>query len=146
MNVKLISYSLIVLMAAVSLVSLPSAFAHGAGKASLWNTSSGFTCAAGATDFSNGPYGFVVMNTANGNLIVEVSLKGATPHATYDIWVNQNPGACPLSSPTAPSALTTNGQGNGNAHVVVPLVSGATSFWVSAVGGGQVLRSTAVSP
>ena len=117
----------------------------GAGKAALYNTVRDFTCELGATDLSYGPYGFVVMNTnARGDLIVQVSLKGATPGAMYDIWVNQHPGACPLSSPTAPEALTANRRGNGNAHLKVPRVEGATGFWISAVGGGQVLRSTAV--
>jgi hypothetical protein len=33
--------------------------------------------------------------------------------------------------------------GNGNAHVEIMRVEGAANFWVSVVGGGQVLRSTA---
>ena len=116
----------------------------GAGKAFLYN-SNAFTCEAGATDMRDGPYGFVIMNTnASGKLIVQVALKGATPNATYDIWVNQWPGACPLSSPTAPEVLTTNGKGNGNAHVMIDRNATATNFWISAVGGGQVLRSTSV--
>jgi len=131
------------IMTATALAQRP--VGAGAGKAALYDTVLGFTCELGATDLSDGPYGFVVMNTnARGDLIIEVSLKGATADATYDIWVNQYPGACPLSSPTAPGALTTNGRGNGNAHLKVPKVEGATTFWISAVGGGQVLRSTAV--
>lgn len=114
----------------------------GAGKAALYNNPA-FDCPNGATP--SGPtYGFAVMNTNNsGDLIVEVAVKGGTPSATYDIWVNQDPGACPLAAPTAPSALATNAQGNGNAHVKVARLAGANTFWVSAVGGGQVLRSTA---
>lgn len=116
----------------------------GAGKAPLYD-SAPFTCAEGAADTSGPTFGFVILNTnASGDLIVQVALKGATPSATYDIWVNQHPGACPLSAPTAPGALTTNVKGNGNAHVKVLRVAGATNFWISAVGGGQVLRSTAV--
>ncbi len=116
----------------------------GAGKAPLYNSGS-FSCSAGAGATSGPTYGFVILNTnARGDLIVQVSLKGATPNATYDIWVNQHPGACPLSAATAPGALTTNSRGNGNAHVKLLRVGSATHFWVSAVGGGQVLRSTAV--
>ena len=115
----------------------------GAGKAMLYNSAS-FDCETGAGDTSGPTYGFVILNTnGNGDLIVEVSLKGATSKATYDIWVNQDPGACPLAVPTAPGALMTNAKGNGNAHVKIARFSGATNFWVSAVGGGQVLRSTA---
>jgi hypothetical protein len=123
---------------------LPEPVKNGADKASLYD-STPFTCDDGASDLSGETYGFVVMNiNSKGGLIVEVSLKGATPNETYDIWVNQNPGACPLNEPTAPSALTTNGKGNGNAKVKLEAVDGATNFWVSAVGGGQVLRSVAV--
>lgn len=117
---------------------------NGAGKASLYDSSL-FTCEGGASDVSGETYGFVVMNiNGKGYLVIEVSLKGATPNETYNIWVNQDPGACPLSTPTAPSALTTNGKGNGNAKVKLEAVDGATNFWISAVGGGQVLRSVAV--
>ena len=105
----------------------------------------GVTCPNGADDTSGPVFGFaVISNAANGQLQVQVSVKGGTPDSAYDIWVNQDPGACPLGAPTAPAALVTNANGNGNAHVVIDAVPGATAFWVSAVGGGQVLRSTAV--
>ena len=116
----------------------------GAGKASLYD-SDPCTYPGGASDTSGPTYGFVIINTNDsGDLIVEVALKGAIANATYDVWVNQYPGGCPLSSPTDPGAITTNKKGNGNAHVEIKRVVGATNFWVSAVGGGQVLRSTAV--
>lgn len=136
------------LMALLVLALTPAALAanQGAGKAPLYNTESGYTCALGATDTSGATFGFAVMNVnGNGTLGVEVAVKGATPNSTYDIWVNQDPGACPLGAPTAAGVLSTNGQGNGNAHVTLPAVEDATMFWVSAVGGGQVLRSTAVA-
>lgn len=141
---------IVILTLAVLLIVLAVPALAKAGKAPLYNAVSNFTCPAGAQPASGDPtFGFVVINkTRNGKLgaklQIEVSLKGATPNATYDIWVNQDPGACPLGGPTAPGALKTNGKGNGNAHVQVPIVSGATHFWVSAVGGGQVLRSTAL--
>jgi len=118
---------------------------RGAVKAPLYD-SVGYACDGGAKDTSGPTFGFVIMNTnGRGDLIVQVSLKGATPNATYDIWVNQEPGACPLAAPTSPGALTTNIRGNGNAHVEVERVERATNFWVSGVSGGQVLRSTAVT-
>jgi len=117
----------------------------GAGKAPLFR-SEAYTCPAGAGATTGPRYGFVVMNTnAHGDLIVQVSVKRAEPDTTYDIWVNQDPGACPLGSATLVGALTTNRMGNGNAHLVVARVAGATHFWVSVTGGELVvLRSMAV--
>jgi len=136
---------LVVLMVAAlggAAVAQPPA---GAGKAPLFN-SEAYTCPAGAGATTGPRYGFVVMNTnARGDLIVQVSVKRAEPNTTYDIWVNQDPGACPLASATSVGALTTNRMGNGNAHLVVPRVAGATHFWVSVTGGELVvLRSMAV--
>lgn len=116
----------------------------GAGKANLYN-SDACTCSEGALDLAGKVSGFVVMNTNRaGDLIVTVSLKRATPNVLYDIWVNQDPGACPLGAPTVVGAVRTNRMGNGNGFVKIPKVAGATQFWVSVVGGGLVLRSTAV--
>lgn len=116
----------------------------GAGKAALYN-SEAFTCPMGATDLTGRVYGFVVLNTnRDGDLIVQVSLKRATPDADYDIWVNQDPGGCPLTEATAIGALHTNRVGNGNAHLKIERLEEATKFWVSVVGEGLVLRSTAV--
>ncbi|OGK11364.1 hypothetical protein A2954_03245 [Candidatus Roizmanbacteria bacterium RIFCSPLOWO2_01_FULL_37_12] len=116
----------------------------GAGKAPLYNAPANYTCPAGALPAATDPtFGFAVLNTTgNGWVIANVALKGATPNASYDIYVNQDPGGCPT---VATGTLTTNGQGNGNANVKIPAVAGATAYWVSAVGGGQVLRSTAVA-
>ena len=116
----------------------------GAGKAKLYD-SEAFTCPMGATDLTGRVYGFVVLNTnRDGDLIVQVSLKRATPHADYDIWVNQDPGGCPLAEATAIGVLHTNRVGNGNAHLKIERLEEATKFWASVVGGGLVLRSTAV--
>lgn len=147
MNIRKLA-TMVVIVLALTMVGTVVAAPQGAGKAPLFD-STPYTCAEGATDTTGPTFGFVVLNTnskpdTDKDLIVQVSLKGATPNATYDIWVNQDPGACPLLTPTAPGALTTNVLGNGNAHVQVSRIPGATNFWVSAVGGGQVLRSTAV--
>lgn len=106
--------------------------------------SNGFTCPGGASDTTTSK-GTVTISK-NGDLDVSVTLTGALPNTSYDLWVNQDPGSCPLSSPTSPAFITTDGSGNGsntlNNH---PLTGGATKFWVSMVGGSDVLRSTAVS-
>ena len=102
----------------------------GAEKEPLYD-SDPFTCPTGATS-TIGPFGFVVLNTAglgNSKVIVEVSVKDAIPSTTYQIFVNQDPGGCPTVSS---GTLTTNAQGNGNGHVEMPRVPGATHFWVSA--------------
>ena len=133
---------------AVMLAGLAVPALAGAQKTPLYGPADpGFTCAGGSNPVGN-VLGFVVLNTngkpgTNNDLIVQVSIKGGAPNTSYDIYVNQDPGDCP----TAPAigVLTTNGQGNGNAHLVEPRLPGATNFWVSAVGGGQVLRSPAVT-
>lgn len=140
---------LIVTLAVAGLLLLLTgpAFAK-AGKAPIYNAPNNFTCATGAQPAPGDPtFGFVVINaTHNGKLQVEVSLKRALPNTTYDIWVNQDPGTCPLGAPTAPAALKTNGKGNGNAHIQLQSVDGAIHYWVSATDPVtlQVLRSTAV--
>ena len=137
-------------IAAIAVTAL--AFANntkptGAGKAGIYRLAGDpFTCANGATVPNPAPptVGFVVLNTnSSGELIAQVSLKNGLPEQDYDIYVNQNPGDCP-TTPTG--VLTTNKQGNGNAHVVEPRVPTATHFWVSAYDPdtGDILRSTAV--
>lgn len=129
----------------VAVTAMSVSAGNGAGKAPLYD-SGPFTCADGATSTAGPTFGFAVMNiNRSGDLIVTVSVKGATPNDTYDIWVNQTLGTCPLGSPTAPGALSTDADGNGNAHVKLDAHPNATDFWVSAVGGGQVLRSTSVA-
>jgi len=109
--------------------------------APLYNSRS-FTCSGGASDTSGSTYGTVWFYTdTSGDLTAWVILEGATPDATYSIWVNQYPDDCP-TTPTG--SLTTDSDGNGITYVTEPLLSTTTSVWVSAVGGSQVLRSTAV--
>lgn len=116
-----------------------------ASKSSLY-VSDAYTCNGGAGDTTT-PLNksFVVINvTRKGMLQIEVSLKRAMPNTTYSIWVNQDLGGCPTTAQTR--LLKTNNRGNGNAHFQVPMVEGATHFWVSAVSADetQVLRSLAV--
>ena len=72
-------------------------------------------------------------------------LKGALKNATYDVWVNQDPGACPLTAATKVGAIHTNARGNGTANLRVTIVSGAKNFWVSATSGSTVLRTPAAT-
>lgn len=106
--------------------------------------SNGYVCSTGADDTST--IRGTVAITKTTDLSVNVTITGATPNTIFDLWVNQDPGACPLPSPSVSGFITTDGSGNGantlNNHV---LVGGATNFWVSLVGGSDVLRSSAVN-
>lgn len=103
-----------------------------------------FTCSTGATNITD--IRGTVTISKDSSLDITATLSGALSNTAYQLWVNQDPGACPLSEPTVPLFITTDGSGNGsntlNNHA---LVGGATKFWVSLVGGTDVLRSTAVS-
>lgn len=103
-----------------------------------------YTCPSGASNTGGTVFGTVTISDTSTDIEVDVTLVGATPSSSYDIWINQDPGGCPLSSPTATGAIVTDGSGNGTGSASATKVGGATSFWISAVGGGQVLRSTAV--
>ncbi len=117
---------------------------HGARKVAFYSDPA-FTCATGAQPTAGAAtFGFAVLRTTGHRMVnVTVALKGALPNATYDLWVNQDPGACPLGIPTKVGAVKTNALGNGNGHVRVALVPGATNFWVSATSGTSVLRTKA---
>jgi len=106
-----------------------------------------YTCPAGAQPVANAAtFGFAILNTTGHNrLNVNVVLKGALKNATYDVWVNQDPGNCPLGAPTKVGAIHTNARGNGTANLHVALVKDATHFWVSAVSGTSVLRTPAAT-
>ncbi len=106
--------------------------------------SNDFTCPGGASDTSSNK-GTVTISK-DSSLDVTAILSGALPNTVYQLWVNQDPGACPLGSPTVVVFISTDGSGNGtNTLSDHPLTPGATKFWVSLVGGTDVLRSTAVS-
>ena len=122
---------------------------HGARKVALFLDATGtaFTCATGAQPVAHAAtFGFAILNTTGHNrLNVNVVFKGALPSATYDVWVNQDPGGCPLSAATKVGAVHTNARGNGTANLHVAIVSGAKNFRVSAVSGSSVLRTPAAA-
>jgi hypothetical protein len=119
---------------------------HGARKGAFFLDPS-WSCAAGAQPIDHAAtYGFAILTTTGHHkLNVNVVLKGAQPNATYDVWINQDPGGCPLATATKVGAVHTNAHGNGTAHLHVALVNGATHFWVSATSGASVLRTRAAS-
>ncbi len=68
--------------------------------------------------------GWAIANTTPArDVIVEVHLAGAEPNATFDVvvaGVKEEP--YDLWRTTIEDGITTNGQGNGNAHVVAPIL------------------------
>lgn len=107
----------------------------------LWNSTGeagvGYTCAGGALKTVDGPYGFVILNTdASGGLIVEFVLKNATPSADFQLYINQvkiEEFTCMIKTPNMVDELTTDSQGDGNAHFNLPRWVDADKFWVSAM-------------
>jgi hypothetical protein len=140
---------------------------HGARKVGFF-LDPAYTCPTGAQPIANAPtFGFAILNridygkhmaghgthiggfgkrlTGYGRLIVTVVLRGALANATYDVWVNQDPGGCPLGAASKAGAVHTDANGNGTGHVKVDILNGAQRFWVSATStsGGSVLRTRA---
>lgn len=95
------------------------------------------SCATGGTPTAK-KFGFARITTSANQVLAKVVVRKGIPNTTYDIYVNQDPGDCP-TTPTG--TVTTNSKGDGWAWVLENKIPGATHFWVSAVGGGQVLRS-----
>jgi hypothetical protein len=106
-----------------------------------------FACPTGAQPAAHAAtFGFAILNTTGHHMLnVNVVLKGAKPNASYDVWVNQDPGSCPLAAPTKVGAIHTNARGNGTGHLRIAIVTTATHFWVSAVSGTDVLRTRAAT-
>lgn len=119
---------------------------HGARKGAFFLNPT-YTCATGAQPAAHAAtFGFAILNTTGHHMLnVNVVLKGAKPNASYDVWVNQDPGSCPLAAPTKIGAVHTNARGNGTGHLHLAIVTTATHFWVSAVSGTDVLRTRAAT-
>lgn len=113
-------------------------------KTAMLYDSNEFSCSEGATNLNTPQAKLSIFEKSAGNVNVTVVLEGATPNSIYDLWLNQDPGGCPQGVPTEVGAIQTDASGNGTGDVVSPEIDGATKFWISAVGGGQVLRSAAV--
>jgi len=115
---------------AVATATATGAFAggNGAQRSGLSPQSGSMTgdCEPGS---GSGGNGFVILNApgkpgAAKKLIGEVSLKNATPDTTYMVTVSVGDDNC-----MPEGSLTTNGQGNGNAHIADSTL-GNGSFYV----------------
>ena len=103
----------------------------GGGSASIYKDSDAYTCAAGA-GITTTPAGTVSISSTASQVTVSATVSGLSANATYDLWVNQDPGGCPLGSPSAVGWLTTDASGNGSAGPTsFPRVAGATVSWIS---------------
>ncbi len=102
----------------------------GARKVGFYATTGATTCATAPVAPSVGTksFGFAILNTTgHGRVNVEVSLKGAAPNATYSVYLDQAGSCSPVFT------LHTNSRGNGNRHLNVAMVSGATQAWLTAI-------------
>ena len=131
---------------AVPVLALASpAGASGATKQTLLDHSGG-NCSTGATS-GTPTTSFAIINTAGGNVSLEVSVKGLSPNTTYDVDLIQTPsGESCLQSP-GETTLTTNGQGNGNAHLREPILPGTTGAFAMLIAPGftDILATTGTS-
>ena len=128
---------------AVPVLALASpAGASGATNQTLLDHSGG-ACSTGATS-GTPTNSFAVINAHGGNVSVEVSLKGLSPNTTYDVDLVQTPsGESCLQSP-GETSLTTDGQGNGNAHWSEPILPGTTGAFAMLIAPGfsDILATT----
>ncbi len=105
----------------------------GGGSAPIYKDSDAYTCPTGA-GITTTPTGTVSISATATLVTVSASVSGLSGTATYDMWLNQDPGGCPLSVPTVVGWLVTDGSGTGSAGpTLVPRVVGATVAWISLV-------------
>ncbi len=104
--------------------------AKGARKVAFYASTGATMCAAAPVAPSAGTrsFGFAILNTTgHGRVNVEVSLKGAAPNSTYSVYLDQAGTCSPVFT------LRTNSRGNGNRHLNLAMVSGATQAWLTAI-------------
>lgn len=121
-----------------------SAGGNGAQRSGLSPTSGSSTsqCVEGSGAATNG---FVMLNAPGqpGNaskLIGEVSLKNAAPNTTYEVDVSVGNQNC-----MPETTLTTNGVGNGNAHIADPTLGTGTFYVVLTLMGNEQYASASVT-
>ena len=88
----------------------------------------------------SGPNGFVMLNApgkpgAANKLIGEVSLKRGAPNTTYEVTVAVGNNCMPEGT------LTTNGVGNGNAHIADPTLANGSFYVVLQLAGQEQYAS-----
>jgi len=105
-------------------IAIPTALAGGAQKVPLSHQVDEFCTGGQIGPLPPETNGFAVIHQVDGNVMAEVSLKGGLPNTTYNVRLIQTPSGsdCFVFDGT----LTTNGQGNGNAHIEEPLLPGTT--------------------
>ncbi len=116
-----------VAIAAVA-ICVPAAFAaqdNGAGKSPLLNHGFGFCDGTGLGGLPQDGFAIIKQN-GDGTVSEEVSVKNGPPNATYFVSLVQTPNGVGCNSTNPNVELTTNGQGNGNIHVNVPIAPGTT--------------------
>jgi hypothetical protein len=125
----------VIIAAAATALGVTTAIATGASAGGNGAQLSGLSQQSGSTTSQcvqgsgAGTNGFVMLNAPGqpGNaskLIGEVSLKRGTPNTTYMVEVSVGNQNC-----MPEGTLTTNGVGNGNAHIADPTL-GSGSFYV----------------
>lgn len=76
--------------------------------------------------------GSVVLIVTAGSFQAEIQLQAGTPNTTYGVFMQQVPGSCPQMQANG-GTLTTDSTGHGQATTTVPLVAGASMFFVQLV-------------
>ena len=135
----------IAITAGLSTILATGAFAGGNGaQRSGLTVNGGSTTDACQPGNGTGGNGFVILN-APGNpagpankLIGEVSLKGGDPNTSYIVNVASNDGN---DKCTPEGTLTTNGVGNGNAHIVDKTLGQGTFYVVLQKGSKESFAS-----
>jgi hypothetical protein len=109
-----------------------TAHAAGASKSVVFDNTSG-NCTIGLTA-GTPTESFAVINTHNGSVSAEVSLKGLAPNTTYQLDLVQVPSGESCLQFPGETLLTTNHRGNGNAHWSEPILAGQTGVFVMLLG------------
>jgi hypothetical protein len=79
--------------------------------------------------------GSVVLSLTASSFQADIQLQSGFPNMDYGIFMQQVPGSCPQPAANA-GTLTIDSSGHGQASASVPLVPGATTFYVQLVPGG----------
>jgi len=130
----------------VSTVLASGAFAGGNGaQRSGLSANAGSSTSECEPGDGTGGAGFVIFNAPGkpndaNKLIGEVSLKDGAPNTTYMVKVATDSQNC-----MPEGSLTTNGQGNGNAHIADPTLGNGTFYLVLTTGTDEAFASGPVT-
>ncbi|HML00037.1 MAG TPA: hypothetical protein VK428_07615 [Acidimicrobiales bacterium] len=76
--------------------------------------------------------GSVLLTVTANSFEANIDLQSGSPNSTYAVFLQQVPGGCPLMQANG-GTLTTDSTGHGQAVATIPLVPGATVFFVQLV-------------